>query len=146
MDGSTQYEAIRKANAMGFNIGYPDELVDDAKLDEYYRGLTLEDDSLFHNVRRIRIFDRLREIQDFHKPIDRNDWRELAKRAATVNAFNMPLHNMIRKCDFLSKLREYKTKLMNFVCIFRNTGGNPTRSHVFGQSVSFLLNHSDFHW
>lgn len=97
MDADTQSEAMHKANSMGFHIGYPDELISDEILEEYYRDLTLENDSFFHNVRRIRIFEKSHEIKDFHKPIDKNDWREPAKRAATVNAFNIPDHNTIGK-------------------------------------------------
>lgn len=101
MDESTRHEAIRKAEAMTFDIGYPDELIDDAKLDEYYRGLKLnKDESLFHNVLRIRKFEQMHAIKQFREPIDRNDWRDHATRAAMVNAFNIPVHNTIRKLDF----------------------------------------------
>lgn len=114
MDENTQYEAIRKANAMSFQIGYPDELTDDDKLDEYYRDLELKSDSLFQNVLRIRKFQQWHEIKDFRKPIGyENDWRERAKRAAMVNAFNIPVHNTIRKWNFQSKLVSAKKKHSN---------------------------------
>lgn len=102
MDESTRHEAIRKANTMIFQIAYPDEITDDEKIDEYYRDLELKGDSLFHNVLQIRKFDQFREIKDFHEPIDKNDWRERAKRDVIVNAFNIPMHNAIREFDFLS--------------------------------------------
>lgn len=100
MDESTRHEAIRKAKAMIFNIGYPDELIDDEKLDEYYRDLELNENvSLFHNVLRIRKFEQIHEIKQFREPIDRNDWRDHATRTAIVNAFNIPAHNTIREFD-----------------------------------------------
>lgn len=101
MDESTRHEAIRKAEAMIINIGYPDELIDDEVLDEYYRDLELNENvSLFHNVLRIRKFEHMYEIKQFREPIDRNDWRDHATRAAMVNAFNIPSHNTIRKFQF----------------------------------------------
>lgn len=99
MDESTRREAIRKANAMTFHIGYPDELTDDEKLDEYYRGLELQNDSLFYSVLRIRKFEKMNEMKKFHQPIDKNDWREQATLTATVNAFNIPQQNTIRKLN-----------------------------------------------
>lgn len=101
MDETTRHEAIRKAEAMAFDIGYPDELIDDDKLNEYYQDLQLQQDSLFHNVLRIRKFEQMHKIKEFREPIDKKDWREHAKRTAMVNAFNIPQHNAIRKYDFL---------------------------------------------
>lgn len=101
MDESTRHEAIRKAEAMLFDIGYPDELVDDEKLDEYYHDLELQNDSLFHNVLRIRKFQQMHQIKQYHEPIDKKDWREHATRTAVVNAFNIPQHNTIRKFDLI---------------------------------------------
>lgn len=64
MDESTRREAIAKANAMGFNMGYPDELTDHNKLEEYYRELELQPDSLLHSVLRIRKFTRNIKIKE----------------------------------------------------------------------------------
>lgn len=100
MDESTRHEAIRKAKAMLFDIGYPDELIDDDKLDEHYHDLELQNDSLFHNVLRIRKFDQMHKIKQYRQPIEKKDWREHATRSAMVNAFNIPQHNTIRKFDF----------------------------------------------
>lgn len=101
MDESTRHEAIRKAEAMLFDIGYPDELVDDQKLDENYHDLELQNDSLFHNVLRIRKFQQMHQIKQYREPIDKKDWREHATRTAVVNAFNIPQHNTIRKFDLI---------------------------------------------
>lgn len=56
MDENTRKEAIRKANAMAFHVGYPDELLNDVKLDEYYHGLELQSDSIFHSILNVRKF------------------------------------------------------------------------------------------
>lgn len=82
---------------MSFDIGYPEELVDDDKLNEYYQDLELQNDSLFHSVLRIRKFQQMHNIKQYREPIDKKDWREHATRTAMVNAFNIPQHNTIRK-------------------------------------------------
>lgn len=111
MDEKTRKEAIRKANAMAFRIGYPDELTDDDKMNGYYSGLELSKDSLFHSVLKIRKFGNLREIKALHEPIVKNDWREEAKRVAIVNAFNMPQLNTIRKFDYGSLIAKLMIKI-----------------------------------
>lgn len=103
MDENTRGHAIRKANAMNFHIGYPDELTNDDKLNEHYHGLKLQTDSIFHSTLRIRKFNQNQRSNEFRQPIDRNDWRDLSIRAALVNAFNIGQHNSIREYTNISK-------------------------------------------
>lgn len=101
MDESTRKHAIRKANAMNFHIGYPDELTNDDKLNEHYHGLKLQTDSIFHSTLSIRKFNQNHRSAEYRLPIDRNDWRDLSIRAALVNAFNIEQHNSIREYQFI---------------------------------------------
>lgn len=101
MDESTRRAAIEKANAMGFNIAYPDELTDDNKLEEYYRGLELQSDSFLHSVLRVRSFAKNQKIKDFRKPIIQNDWRGIAKNVVEVDAFYYPTFNSICRYFFM---------------------------------------------
>lgn len=97
MDEGTRVAAIEKAESMTSHIAYPDELIDNNKLEEYYRDLELEPDTLLQNVLRVRTFKSKRLIQKLRKPVNKTDW-ESHTMPATVNAAYSPLENSIRKC------------------------------------------------
>lgn len=97
MDERTREKAVEKANAMGLNIGYPDEITNEKILEEYYRGLKLEPNSLLHNVLRIRKFSKDKKIHEFRQPIPKNDWHIVASRVTEVDAFYYPSMNAISK-------------------------------------------------
>lgn len=76
MDDKSREAAIAKAKAMHFHIAYPDELVDDEKLQQYYRNLELEPDSLLHSIMRIRRFLSDHTLSKLREPLNKTDWEE----------------------------------------------------------------------
>lgn len=98
MDEQTRAEALKKANAVVLHVAYPDELIDNDKLEKYYQDLELQPNSLLHSVLNIRKFARNRTINQLRKPINKTDW-ETHSNAAVVNAYNALLENSIRMCD-----------------------------------------------
>lgn len=97
MDEKSKAAAIAKANAMNFDVAYPDELVDVSKLNEYYEGLKLQEDSLLHNVLLVNKFVSDRKMRRMHMPINRKDWDERSTRTTNVDAFYSVPQNTIRK-------------------------------------------------
>lgn len=98
MDEDTRKEAIEKAHKMDYHIAYPNELVDNNKLEEYYHDLELVTNSLFNNVQRVRIFKRNNLIRKLRLPVNKTDW-ETHSIPFIVNAFYSLLENSIRKFD-----------------------------------------------
>lgn len=96
MDDVTRMEAIEKAKSMTSHIAFPDELIDNNKLEEFYKGLELKPDSLLQNVLRVRTFNDKNAIQRLRKPVNKTDW-ESHTMPTTVNAAYSPLENSIRK-------------------------------------------------
>lgn len=99
MGDETKAAAIKKAKAMSTYVGYPDELMDNDKLEEYYSGLELDSNCYFRSVLRIRKFELRKKIYDQIevKPIRRNktnDWVSHSE-SAHVNAFYSRLENSI---------------------------------------------------
>lgn len=80
---------------MTSHIAFPDELIDNNKLEEYYRGLELQPDSLLENVLRVRVFNGKNFIARLRKPVNKTDW-ESHTMPATVNAAYSPLENSIQ--------------------------------------------------
>ena len=96
MDESSKSAAIKKAREMVVHIGYPDELMNDKKLIEYYGNLTLDEGKFFESVLNVSIFDNQKTMRNFRKVVNKTDWESHAS-VAVINAFYNPLENSIRK-------------------------------------------------
>ncbi|XP_011304084.1 phosphate-regulating neutral endopeptidase [Fopius arisanus] len=83
MDPKTKANAMQKATSMHTNVGYPDELLDDRKLEEYHKGLEFDGNDFLDGILKIAIFDANRQFGGLNKPID-DTWA--IHNAAEANA------------------------------------------------------------
>lgn len=95
MDEVTKEAAIGKVQNMLAFIGYPDELLDDSKLIEYYKDLTLDGENYFESILNISKFEVRKLVRNFRTPVDKTDWK-LHAYVAIINAFYDPLENSIQ--------------------------------------------------
>lgn len=95
MDEETRQEAIKKAKVLTPHIGYPNELADNNKLEEYYRNLEIEPDNLLLNTLRLNVFNTDHSFSKLRKPVNKTDW-ETHSKPAVVNAYYSALENSIR--------------------------------------------------
>lgn len=96
MDAATKETAIEKANALTKHIGYPDELADNAKLEEFYKDLDIEADNLLLDTLRLTVFRTNYAYSKLREPVNKTDWVTHSK-PALVNAFYSSLENSIRE-------------------------------------------------
>lgn len=96
MDDTTKNAALTKARALTNHIGYPDELADDKKLDEFHKGLEVEPDNYLLNGLKARKFDLDTFYSKLHEPVNKSEWI-MHMKAAEVNAHYSPIENNIRK-------------------------------------------------
>lgn len=96
MDDKTREEATRKANAITEHIGYPNELADNNKLEEFFRDLEIAPDNLLLNTLRLSAFDDDYTFGQLRKAVNKTDWVTHSK-PALVNALYSSLENSIRK-------------------------------------------------
>lgn len=108
MDEPTKNLALEKAKLITSHVGYPDELLDDKKVDEHYKLLELEPDNLFVNTLRLSQFNTNFFFGRLHKPVNKTDWVTHAK-PAVVNAAYSPLENSIRM---------YRVRLIVCITVF----------------------------
>lgn len=94
MDEKTRTEAIRKAISLTAHIGYPDELAENDKLEEYYRDLEIEPDDLLLNTLRIEVFELDNFFAKLRKPVNKTDW-ETHSIPSIVGAYYSSLENSI---------------------------------------------------
>lgn len=116
MDEETRMAALDKAKAMTTHIGYPDEIMDNAKLEEYYKDLEINPDTYLESVLNMNVFGTDYAFNKLRKPVNKTDWVSHA-RPAIVNAFYSSIENSIRKCLQVALFKEVK----KFDSIFKST-------------------------
>lgn len=96
MDSKTKKLAVDKLKQMSVNIAYPNELMDDNIVIEYYKGLHVKQEEFFESYLQSYAWLTDKTMDRLHEPVNRTDWRDLAY-VAVVNAFYHPILNYISK-------------------------------------------------
>ncbi|XP_070505219.1 neprilysin-2-like [Chironomus tepperi] len=94
MDEKTRSAALAKARNMTHHIGYPDELMDDEKLIDYYKTVSVDQDKYFESILNINKFGTYRSFKKLREPVNKTDWISHSG-AAIVNAYYSPNKNSI---------------------------------------------------
>ncbi|XP_059848311.1 neprilysin-like isoform X1 [Hypanus sabinus] len=92
MDQETKEKAEIKMKAIRQRIGYPQEIMENAKLDEEYNDLLVSSDEYFSNKLQILGRSQKRKLQRLRNRVDKEAW---ISGAAVVNAFYSPSKNQI---------------------------------------------------
>ncbi|XP_014091152.2 neprilysin-2 isoform X1 [Bactrocera oleae] len=95
MDDITKKEAKRKLYAMTTHIGYPDEMLDNSKLEEYYRNLEIDSSKYFESFLNMNVFGTDYSFNKLRLPVNKTDWMRHA-RPAVVNAYYSSIENSIQ--------------------------------------------------
>lgn len=96
MDEETRQSALDKHRRVSTLVGYSDELMDNANVEEFYKKLDLNGDKYLSLVLSITKFDLDFLYGKFHDSIKKNDW--LSRQPPfSVNAFYAVNENGIRK-------------------------------------------------
>lgn len=94
MDETTKAAALDKLRHMTPLIAYPDELLDDDKLSEHYKGFDVDPDSLIKTELNYNRYALKKAVELLNEPVKRFDWTNFGT-AAEVNAFYSPSTNSI---------------------------------------------------
>lgn len=95
MDRTTKKRALEKLTSMGSYVGYPDELLNDNLIEQFYSQLNMSD-SYLESVLEITKFERVFEFRSLHSPVNKSTWVDHAN-SAVVNAFYTFSENSISK-------------------------------------------------
>lgn len=96
MDEKTRANALDKAAAIVSHIAYPDELLDDKKLENFYSRLELNSDDYMASILNLTIFGTDFSFGRLRQPVNKTEWITHA-RPAIVNAYYSSIENSIRK-------------------------------------------------
>lgn len=72
MDDKTRAAALCKVNTMVTHIGYPDELMDDKKLIEFYKNITVDENKYLESILSINIFGTDRAFKKLREPVNKS--------------------------------------------------------------------------
>lgn len=100
MDQKTRKEAETKAKAIYSHIGYPDELMDDEKLIDYYKKVEVDENKFLESILSVKTFQQDLTFEKLREPLNKTDWRSHAN-VVEVNAAYSVIENSIRKKSFL---------------------------------------------
>ena len=101
MDDETRESALNKLKAMSTHIGYPDEIMDNTKIEKYYENLEINENNYLQSVLNMNVFGTDYAFNKLRKPVNKTDWVTHA-RPAVVNAFYSSIENSIRKTSLKS--------------------------------------------
>ncbi|XP_049796462.1 neprilysin-2-like isoform X4 [Schistocerca nitens] len=94
MDEGTKKKALDKAKSMVAHIAYPDELLDDSKLDHFYEELDVNSTLYLESLLNVTKFLMDCSFGQLRQPINKTSWTTHGA-SATVNAFYDPSENSI---------------------------------------------------
>lgn len=95
MDEETRKSALDKAESMSTHIAYPDELLDDRKLEEFYKKLEITPGNYLQSILNLTLFGTEYSFEKLRKPVNKSDWITHGK-PAIVNAFYSSIENSIQ--------------------------------------------------
>ena len=96
MDKNTKKKASDKAKSITSHIGYPSELLDDKKLEEFYEKIEIREDDYFQSTLNLTLFHTDKYFQRLKEPVNKSDWVDHSL-SAVVNAFYNANENSISK-------------------------------------------------
>lgn len=96
MDEETRAAALNKVHAMSTHIGYPDEIMNNQKIEEYYENLEIDPNNYLLSVLNMNVFGTDYAFNKLRKPVNKTDWVSHS-RPAIVNAFYSSIENSIRE-------------------------------------------------
>lgn len=95
MDETTRAAGLSKVKSMVTHIGYPDELMDDNKLTDFYKTVKVDENKYLESILSINIFGTDRAFKKLREPVNKTDWITHSK-PAVVNAFYSSIENSIQ--------------------------------------------------
>lgn len=97
MDEVTKQAANTKVEAMTEQIGFADELMDDAKLVDYYSNFlqSINEDQYFESINALNLASTDRAYKRLRQAVDKTEW-PMQVTPAIVNAFYSSIENSIK--------------------------------------------------
>ena len=86
MDETTRNAALLKLENMKAHIGYPDELMDDKNIMDYYKLTQIDENDYLESALNLKFLEYDRQLRQLHLPVNKTDWRDHSS-ITEVNAY-----------------------------------------------------------
>lgn len=110
MDENTKKFALKKAEALKSYIAYPDEFLDDKKLEEYYKGLEITPTNYLDVAANVSIYQQEYSFRQLRKPVKNLDWYNSTDVAVIDAAYHIEENSMGESISFAELLKFSKFK------------------------------------
>ncbi|XP_058790780.1 neprilysin-2-like [Phymastichus coffea] len=143
MDKKTKDAAKKKLHSMKHYVAYPDEFLEDEKIDAYFQDLKVNSKSFLKNHLNLMIFELKKNLEKLKKPVDKTDWTERGY-AAIVDAFyDLSMNSIEIPAGFLQGIffNSSRPHYMNYATIGWIIGHELT--HGFDDEGSQYDEHGD---
>lgn len=87
MDPKTRRAAMMKAELMRYNVAYPNELLNDTLLDQFYEKLEVHPERLLDNALAVEKLHLARSTAKYRTDVQKYHWTFISGMADVVNAF-----------------------------------------------------------
>ncbi|XP_054161796.1 neprilysin-2-like [Oppia nitens] len=125
----TLEEALNKLDKLKVMVGYPDQLMDEPKVADYYQTLSINNsDNYFGNVNHLHKWYLDLDFAKLNKPVNLWDWRDMAS-VVVVNAFYSPERSRVLMMAGILQGVFYNKDRPNYM----NYGAI---GHVFGHEIT----------
>ncbi|XP_058790778.1 neprilysin-2-like [Phymastichus coffea] len=94
MDEATKDVAKKKLRSVKEYVAYPDEFLDDEKIDTYFQDLAVHSESFLKNHLNLNLFKLNKHLEELEKLVNETDWTKIGY-TAIVEAFYGPAINSI---------------------------------------------------
>ena len=74
MDCETKKRALDKAQSIASYVGYPDELLDDKKIEEFYKNLEITDDDYYQASLNLCSFHLSSSLSRYRESVNDGKW------------------------------------------------------------------------
>ena len=95
MDRETKEKANAKLGTIKKYIGYPKEILENKKIEDLYKGLTINKDTFYQNSINMGLWSINYHWSKLREEIDKTDWKRHSN-PAVVNAYYNALENSIQ--------------------------------------------------
>ncbi|XP_070505218.1 neprilysin-2-like [Chironomus tepperi] len=94
MDDQTKQSALLKLKNMLTNIAYPNELMDDNKLVDYYGSVTVDETKFYESLFNVQKYSHEQDLKDLRETYSKSDWKNWFG-AAVIDAYYDLTKNVI---------------------------------------------------
>lgn len=95
MDEKTRERALKKLSSIKEYIGYPEELLNNTKLEDIYQGLEISNETYFGNGINMSVWSTAYHWKKLREKVNKTEWTRHSN-PAVVNAYYSAIENSIQ--------------------------------------------------